>query len=75
MEFLTREEVRQELQALGVNPDEAMQRATTLSSSVFSLAMALRRSASGRRRTAAIIPETPAATTASFATAPNNATT
>ncbi len=31
MEFLTREEVRQELQALGVNPDEAMQRATTLS--------------------------------------------
>ena len=31
MEFLTREEVRQELEALGVNPDEAMQRATTLS--------------------------------------------
>ena len=31
MEFLTREEVRQEFEALGVNPDEAMQRATTLS--------------------------------------------
>ena len=31
MEFLTREEVRQELEALGVNPDEAMQRATALS--------------------------------------------
>lgn len=31
MEFLTREEVRQELEALGVNPDEAMQRITTLS--------------------------------------------
>ncbi len=31
MEFLTREEVRQELEALGVNPDEAMQRVNTLS--------------------------------------------